>query len=387
MPTRWRALRRILCVRLDNLGDVLMTTPALRAVRESCPEARITLLTSPSGIAAAPHLDAIDDAIAFDAPWVKHDGADDHAADLDMVARLADRRFDAAIIFTVFTQSPLPAALICRLAGIRLRLAHARENPYRLLSDWVPEPDSAQSARHEVRRQLDLVASIGFSTRNEHLGFRVDATDRQRADAILEAAGIGPGRQFVIVHPGASAASRRYPAGQFGVAAAAIASRTGLGIVLTGSAGEAPLVEATGAGMGGGAAASLAGRLTLGELAAVIDRAEIVVTNNSGPAHLAAALATPVVDLYALTNPQHTPWRVPHRILNVDVDCKYCFRSVCPRGDQACLTGVGPEEVADAAIELLDATRRSLANVRPLDSGRAASLPARSSPDRSPEVR
>jgi ADP-heptose:LPS heptosyltransferase len=81
----------------------------------------------------------------------------------------------------------------------------------------------------------------------------------------------------------------------------------------------------------------------------------VLICNNSGPAHIAAALDTPVVVLYALTNPQHTPWQVASRVLNHDVPCRNCLRSVCPQGHHACLLRVEPEAVAHAALELFDA--------------------------------
>jgi ADP-heptose:LPS heptosyltransferase len=90
------------------------------------------------------------------------------------------------------------------------------------------------------------------------------------------------------------------------------------------------------------------------DLAALISRASLLIANNSGPAHIAAATGTPLVDLYALTNPQHTPWRVPHRVLSHDVPCRDCLRSVCPHGHNACLQLIAPIEVADAACELLE---------------------------------
>src|SRR5262249_14816603 len=111
---RWRSARRILGVRLDNLGDVLMCTPALAAVARSLPGARLTRLAPPPGAALAPHLPMLEGAIAFHAPWVKHPGleASDFAtATQELVATLAARRFDAAVIFTTCTQSALPAAL------------------------------------------------------------------------------------------------------------------------------------------------------------------------------------------------------------------------------------------------------------------------------------
>jgi ADP-heptose:LPS heptosyltransferase len=98
---------------------------------------------------------------------------------------------------------------------------------------------------------------------------------------------------------------------------------------------------------------SFAGRLGLAELGALVEEADLVVSNNTGPAHIAAALGTPLVDLYALTNPQHTPWRVESRVLFHDVPCRNCYKSECPVGHHDCLRGVAPESVAAAGRELL----------------------------------
>src|SRR5262249_8966325 len=157
----WQRATRILCVRLDTLGDVLMTTPALRALRETQPGRRLTLLTSAAGAAAAALVPQIDEVIVYDAPWLKATAPRrDSMPDWDMADRLRGERFDAAVIFTVFSQNPLPSALLCHLADIPLRLAYCRENPYQLLTTWLPDPDPVQGIRHEVRRQLDLVAAV-----------------------------------------------------------------------------------------------------------------------------------------------------------------------------------------------------------------------------------
>jgi ADP-heptose:LPS heptosyltransferase len=156
----------------------------------------------------------------------------------------------------------------------------------------------------------------------------------------------------VLLHPGASAASRRYPAGHWARALGLLVRRTGLPAVITGSAFDAALVEEIRAGCEV-AVPSLAGQLSLGELGAALRLAAVALTNNSGPAHVAAAVGTPVVDLYALTNPQHTPWRVRSRVLFHDVPCRFCFKSACPAGHHACLAGVEPERVVEAVLELL----------------------------------
>jgi len=370
----WRSARRILAVRLDNLGDVLMTTPALVALRRSLPEARITLLASPAGAALRPHLPVVDEVIEFRAPWVKHEGGDEAPglAEARLLERLAAERFDAAIIFTVCTQSALPAALMCRLAGIGLRLAYARENPYRLLTDWVVDRDTPRAGgRHEVRRQLDLLRSVGFEASETSLQFACRPQDNVSLLEKLAGSGANLERSYIVVHPGASAPSRRYPAVRFGEAAARVARETGSQLIVVAGPSEAAQADEVVQGARG-TAACLTGALSLGELAALIGHARLVLCNNSAPAHLAAALGTPVVVPYALTNAQHTPWRVPSRVLYREVPCRDCLKSVCPEGHHACLLGVSSEQVAAAALELLVVDRPAPA-VAPLAA--AGALP------------
>ena len=355
----WRAARRILCVRLDSLGDVLMCTPAMRALRSALPGSRLTLLASPSGAAAVPFIPEVDDVIVHAAAWMKGDASPpappalpSMRAGLALVDVLATRAFDAAVIFTTYTQSALPAALLCQLAGIPLRLAHCRENPYRLLSDWVPDPEPASPVRHEVQRQLALVGHIGCTPADLGLSFVPRAADHAAAAACLRSAGIDPARPWILLHPGASAASRRYPAGHWAQAIALLAAATEVPLVLAGGVADVELVEEI-RRRAGVPLPALAGRLGLGELGAALRMATLAVTNNSGPAHIAAALGTPLVALYALTNPQHTPWGTRSRVLFHDVACRFCFKSTCPEEHHGCLAGVAPERVVEAVLDLL----------------------------------
>ncbi|AKQ60239.1 glycosyltransferase family 9 protein [Bordetella hinzii] len=351
-PSPWSEARHVLGVRLDNMGDVLMSTPALRALR--APGRRISLLTSSAGAALAPHLADVDDVLAYDASWVKREGASADG-DRQAIERLRELRPDAAVIFTVHSQSALPAALMLRLAGVPRVLAYSRENPYQLLTDWVSEPEPHRVRRHEVLRQLTLVRTVGATTDDTRLGFLVREIDRVGLRRKLSRLGVAEPGGWIAAHGGASAPSRRYPAERLAGALEALRGE-GRRMLLLGGADEGGLGEALAArrqrlpGL-----IDLTGQLTLGELGAAIEGAAVLICNNSGPAHIAAALGVPVVDLYALTNPQHTPWQTPQRVLNREVPCRGCRRSVCPQGHHACLAGVEPREVADAARELLSA--------------------------------
>ena len=349
----WSSTRRILCVRLDALGDVLMTTPALTALKESGSGRHITLLTSSAGAAVAPLLPMVDATIAYDPPWMKATPRRANSGgDLQMIERLRSRHFDAAVIFTVYSQNPLPAAMLCYLADIPKRLAHARENPYQLLTDSIPEPEPQQLVRHETQRQLDLVASVGAKARDTRLSIRVGEAVKARMAERLKSEGLDLEEPWIVVHPGASAPSRRYPAEHFAEAAYELAIEHGCQLVFTGASGERALVDSIREGAEE-RTWSLAGETTLEELAALLAQAPLLISNNTGPVHLAAAVGTPVVDLYALTNMQHAPWQVPHELLFHDVPCRNCYQSVCPLEHHHCLRLVPPAAVVAAARRLL----------------------------------
>jgi lipopolysaccharide heptosyltransferase II len=378
----WNNARRILCVRLDALGDVLMTTPAIRALKETVPGRRITLLTSPAGAEAAALIPEVDDVLVYDAPWMKATRPRSSSkAEWAMAERLRQGRFDAAVVFTVYSQNPLPAAFLCYLADIPLRLAHCHENPYQLLTHWITDPEPTRTIRHEVRRQLDLVAALGCYTEETRLSLRFSAAAERRVLRSLQELHQKPARPWLVMHPGASAPSRRYPAEGFAEAARRLTSQTGAFVVFTGSAAETELIEQI-RQMMQGPSTSLAGVLDLEELAALLAHAPLLIANNTGPVHIAAAVGTPVVDLYALTNPQHTPWQVPSRVLYQDVPCKYCYKSICPEGHQNCLRLVTPDQIVAAACELLEECVAGAQSAKPLLQGlRRLSLGHPTAPD------
>jgi ADP-heptose:LPS heptosyltransferase len=366
---RWRGARRILAVRLDNLGDVLVTTPALRAIRASLPGATITLLASPVGTQAARLNPDIAEVITYEAPWIDPWGRlpQDAAREAAALAAIRAGAFDGAIVFTSFRQSPLPAAYLCYLAGIPLRLAASIDGPGSLLTTRHRHPETMM---HEIERGLDLVGAVGLEADERDLVLRVPEGARTALAATLRDAAIPAGsaaggpadRPLIVIHPGCSMPARTYPWEQFAAVAELAVARLGATIALTGAADEAALVARIRDRLGPrarGATRAFVGTLPFPEFCALIERADLVITNNTGPMHVAAAVKTPVVALFALTNPpeQWGPWRVPHRLLNHDVPCRLCYSRVCPRGHE-CLALVTPEMVV-AAVEALIRERSS----------------------------
>lgn len=331
----------------------------------------MALLTSPSGAAVAGLIPEVDEVIVYEAPWVKATPPrESPAPDFALIEQLRRARFDAAVIFTVFSQNPLPAALMAYLAEIPLRAAYSRENPYQLLTHPLPDPypQDAGQIPHEVRRHLDLAASLGCAVEDESLSLRVPPGAYAQARTCLASAGIDPARPWVVVHPGASAPSRRYPPQAFAAVVRRLALEHGWQVAISGGPGEVPLAgevrQASGA-----PAVSLAGQLDLAAFAALLDLAPMLISNNTGPVHLAAALDTPVVDIYALTNPQHMPWGVPNRVIVHEVPCKYCYKSVCPLGHHDCLRLIPPDEVVRAAVELAAETGQGRPDLRRAGEG------------------
>lgn len=354
----WNTAKNILCIRLDTIGDVIMTTPAMMALKTASPQRHITLMTSSAGAAIAPLMPQLNDLIVYDSPWLKATSPRQNSEpEFAMIEQLRQRAFDAAVIFTVYSQNPLPSAFLCYMAEIPLRLAHCHENPYQLLTDWIKDPEPEQLIRHEVRRQLDLVASVGCKPQDERLVLHTPAAALASVKQQLDASGIDRQLPWVVIHAGATAPSRRYPPEKFAIVARQLVER-GIQVIFTGTQPERDLIAAIQSWMAA-PSLSLVDRLSLSELAALLKLAPLLISNNTGPVHIAAAVGTAVVDLYALTNPQHTPWNIPNRVLFHDVPCRICYKSICPEGHHHCLQLVTPESVVQAALDLLEEQSQS----------------------------
>jgi ADP-heptose:LPS heptosyltransferase len=360
----WKGCRHLLCIRADNMGDVIMTTPALRALKQSF-NCRITLLTSSMGQLAAPFIPEVDELIVADLPWVKSNLTEGEQAIASLIERIRKENFDGAVIFTVYSQSALPAALLAYMAGIPRRLACCRENPYALLTDWLPDKEPYQFVQHQVERDLQLVQSIGASTGSDRLHLEVKEADRHSLQLKLAQAGVDTSRPFLLFHPGVSEEKRLYPTAYWIAAGAKLTKEKQ--ILVTGTASERSLTHAIAEGISANAF-DMAGLLSIGEFIAAIDAARLVLSVNTSTVHIAAARQTPVVVLYANTNPQHTPWKVPSRVLPFSVPEKLkskneiiawlnnrLYRDFVPFPE--------PETVIDAIAELYKVTELTGTNI------------------------
>ncbi len=352
-PSGWTAVRRLLVVRLDNVGDAVMLGPALRALRRALPAVHLTLMASPAGSQVAPLLPWIDDVMTERVVWQDASGALalDPAREFALVDAIRARSFDAAIIFTSFSQSPYPAAYACYLAGIPIRVAQSKEFGGSLLSTWVrPGPDRV----HQVDRNLALIEAAGFDIAGRELELRLGEPIQAEADALLRESGLDPREPFVVVAPTASCEARTYPLARFQEVIAALPAATGLPVIVVGSRRDRPALDPVVAPLDG--VTTLVGRTSVPQLAALMRRAALAVVNNSGPMHLADAFGRPLVVLYSGSEfeEQWRPRASRARLLGRPTACSPCYRFTCPYG-MPCLD-VPPSEVIDECLALLAET-------------------------------
>jgi ADP-heptose:LPS heptosyltransferase len=306
MKTEWKDRKNILCIRLDNMGDVLMSSPAIAALKE-------TFNCSTMAAQVCKYIPCIDEVIIANVPWIKSEFNDGVSGYQQLVETLRRRQFDAAVVFTVFSQNPLPAVMLAYLAEIPLRLAYCRENPYELITHWVPDAEPYSTINHQVERDLQLVRSVGAKPESTDLRLNIPNPAYSSMMEKITAAGLDTKRPWMIVHPGASEPKRLFPPELFNSILKKIIERQDMQMLLTGTINEKLLTEQLRSGICSNSV-SVAGQLSLEEFMAAIDIAPVVLSVNTSTVHIAAALNTPVIVLYAMTNPQHTPWNVPHEV-------------------------------------------------------------------------
>lgn len=356
MNNQWASCKNILCIRPDNMGDLLMSSPAIDAIKETF-NAKITVLVSSMAKDIIKHIPCIDDTIVYDLPWIKKSGISKNKEFINIIEEIKNRKFDAAIIFTVYSQNPLPSVMLAYLAGIPLRLSYCRENPYELLTDWVPDKEPFTYILHQVKRDLALVAAIGAYTKNTNLQLIVPHLEWAMLKEKLLRLHIDLTEQFIIIHAGVSEFKREYDKTNWVIAAKKIINKTGCQVLFTGSKSEFELTDWL-AKETGKDAFSLGGILSLTEFLLLIKHVPLVISVNTVTIHIAAALNIPVIVLYAFTNPQHFPWQATGTVLAYDIPklnrskneiIKYVADNIHPHLPSE----IAPESIVNAAYDIL----------------------------------
>lgn len=351
-------MRRVLVARLDSAGDVLLSGPAVRAVAAA--DTRVSYLCGPQGQAAARSLPGVDEVFTFNSPWITAPApaaTDEHLQPLRDF--LAERQFDEALILTSFHQSPLPLALLLRLAGVPRITGASVDYPGSLLDVRLrPGEDFAED-------QPEALRALGIA---EAAGYRLPAGD----DGALAVRDIPDTRHltgtkpYVVIHPGAAVPARTWPALHH-AALVELLDAAGWLPVVTGGPSERQLT----ATVAGTAGLDLGGATDFHTLGGVLAGAEVVVTGNTGPAHLAAAVGTPVASLFSPVVPaiRWAPYKVAVELLgDQQAPCALSRARECPVPGHPCLTQVTPEEVF-AAVQRLGSGVASFTTRRQLRRG------------------
>lgn len=378
-------MSRVLVARLDSVGDMLLAGPAIRAVAAGRPlDSRtgrigqavqiarlgsadeqpgqaqpsqanqvetqtgpndVLVLCGPQGEAAARLLPGVTDVYTWPCPWIMNPAPDITAGAVEaLTAYVRNSRISEAVILTSFHQSPLPLALLLRLAGVQRITAASTDYAGSLLDVRLKPGEDFPEDLPEAVRALTIAEAAGFQLPpgDEGLLKVNDPPD------VTDLVGEGP---YVVVHPGASAPARAWPPLHH-AAAVELLEGAGHRVVVTGGKSETALT----ATVAGPAALDLGGRTDLRTLSGVLARADAVVVGNTGPAHLAAAVGTPVACLFSPVVPaiKWAPYGVPLELLgDQTAECRLTRARYCPVPGHPCLDSVSPEQVADAVERLI----------------------------------
>lgn len=366
-------VRRIL-IRANNwIGDVVMISPAVRAIRERFTGARIAILAKRWVLDALGGNPFFDELVEYD-----HEGR--HAGVAGRMHLAAELRRGGAIDLAVLFQKAFDAAAIAWMSGARVRVGYATDWRSLLLTHAIPLP---RADTHHVEVFLGLARALGCPVRETTPFFHLTDADRARAQAELAAAGVGVSTCLVAIHPGASKEPRAWHAGRFASVARGLRASHGATFLLLGGPADGPLLAQIRGALPQEAIVSVPENGSLKESAARLARCQLFIGNDSGPMHLASALGVPTIGLFGPGSPRTTgPTGTAGRAvaLGRDYPCSPCgqnfFRECppAPSGKPFCLEEVTAQDVEAAASALLARVRARSGG------GHAPGQPAQSEP-------
>ena len=339
---------RILIVRLDTIGDVLLSEPAFRSIRKHYPNATIDLIASPISAQVIQGTDAIDRIIPFQAPWHaawrgQSVSKEDATRTIDMIRRLRAEHYDLGFEL----RADIRDIAFLFATGARVKIGDSWRG-----GGWMLDIDAgAPVEAHRVEFALAIAAAAGADPTPSAPTIALSSEDRSSATHHL---GDLAGTRYVVFHMGAGFASKCLPVDRF----ARLATWFGRdrAIVVVGGKGERTLVDEL-KSLTSVPIHDLVGPLSMKETAAVLEKAELFIGNDSGPMHLAAAVQTPVVTFFGPSEPhKYGPYGIRHELLEVELACRPCDHVHCIHSEFLCMTRLPITEIVRAAEKLVPAT-------------------------------
>ncbi len=344
-----KAIKKLLVRSTNWIGDAIMTSPAVRAIRRNFPDAHISMLAKPWVAPVFAHSPYVDEIVIYDANG-RHGGA---LGPLKLARDLRAHDFDAAILL----QNAIEAALIAFLAGIPIRMGFDTDARRFLLTHAVRRTKAIKKI-HQTGYYLKILEGLGMSGGSQTLELSLGLADVRRAGMFLAERGVDPKRPIIGLNPSATfgPAKQWFPE-RYAALGDLLAKEMGAGILIFGGPGDRELGR-TITDLMASPAVDFSGRTSLGEAMALIGRCNAFVTNDSGLMHVAAALDVPLVAVFGSTNSTTTsPFSDTSRIVRVPTPCSPCMQKVCPLKDAErhmdCMRKVTVDMVADAVKDFL----------------------------------
>ncbi len=336
-------MKNILVFNVNWVGDVIFSSPIFRALKEQYPGVRVSCLAVPRVLDILRCCPGLDEIIEYDEKG-KHRGL---PGKLRLIGTLRMQKFDAVFLL----HRSWTRALLVYLAGIPVRVGYDTKKRGALLTHTV-EPLCDQP--HRSDHYLHVIESFGIPVRDRTCALAAPPEAQKRLDEILKQNGADASRPLVIINPGGNWDLKRWPKERFAALISSLKSRWDITLILTGAGKDAGLVKEIDRAAGGGNLL-LAGKTGLTELTALMEKAVLVVSADSGPSHIASGVGTPVVAVFGPTRPEITAPRGSGRtvVLQKDVGCnrQSCYKLDCP--DNLCMKAVTAEEVCFAAEAFL----------------------------------
>ena len=353
-PNKLKAdnIKRVVVRSTSWVGDAVMTVPALRELRRMLPQAHISLVARPGTADIFLDADFLDDVLVSD-----HLGL----GDVWRQAREWRRQqFDLAVLF----QNAFQTAAVAFLAGVPVRIGYAADHRSALLTHAVPLPEW-KNERHEIFYYLNLVAELerllygksSLETGTPQFTLSVSDSRKEKARALLREHGARDAKPVVVICPGSiNSRAKRWPAERYAVLADRFIE-TGARVALIGSPGELEVSEQV-CKHARNLPIVLTGKTSVAEVAAIINVADLLITNDTGPAHIGSAVGTPTLVIFGPTNPLTTrPFAPTAEIIRYPPDCAPCMLRDCPI-DHRCMTAITPEDVFERARVLMSSRER-----------------------------